>query len=477
MRYIQGIDRNQTTLLPESVDDYIKEDSPVRFIDAYVDNLDLVEMDFTYAETKETGRKPYNPADMLKLYIYGYMNRIRSSRKLEHATYRNIELIWLMHRLQPDFKTIADFRRDNTKAIRAVCRDFILLCRKMDLFGKELVAIDGSKFKASNSNSRNFTKNKLNKLIDKIDKEIDSYFDDLDEGDEREKDVKQPSAEEMKEMIEQLKKKKGKYQKLKSQIEASNDTQVSLTDPDSRMMRSHQGRDVAYNVQIATDSKHKLIVAHEVSNIGSDQTQLHGVALQAKTTLDVPELAVVADAGYWARESMKKCNDDSIITYVPRSTKSRNKNRGLFTNEDFKYNPADDTYTCPAGYKMTYRNTRITQTGKVEKRYMTHMCSTGCTIKSKCTASEGRRFINRWIHEEVMEKLDDRMQKNPDKMKRRRELVEHPFGTIKHWMGHNHFLTRGMERVSAEISLSVIAYNLKRVLNIVDFKELMLAIQ
>ena len=477
MRYIQGIDRNQTTLLPETVDDYIKEDSPVRFIDVYVDSLDLVKMDFTYAETKETGRKPYNPADMLKLYIYGYMNRIRSSRQLEHATYRNIELIWLMHRLQPDFKTIADFRKDNSKAIRSVCRDFILLCRKMDLFGKELVAIDGSKFKASNSNSRNFTKNKLNKLIDKIDKEIDSYLDDLDEGDEREKDVKQPSAEEMKKMIEQLRKRKSKYQKLKSQIEASNDTQVSLTDPDSRMMRSHQGRDVAYNVQIATDSKHKLIAAHEVSNIGSDQTQLHGVALQAKTTLDVPELAVVADAGYWARESMKKCNDDSIITYVPRSTKSRNKNRGLFTNEDFKYNPADDTYTCPAGYKMTYRNTRITQTGKVEKRYMTHMCSAGCTIKSKCTASEGRRFINRWIHEEVMEKLDDRMQKNPDKMKRRRELVEHPFGTIKHWMGHNHFLTRGMERVSAEMSLFVIAYNLKRVLNIMDFKELMLAIQ
>jgi transposase len=274
MRYIQGIDRNQSTMLPETVDEYIKENSPVRFIDAYVDSLDFMKLGFTYSETKETGRKLYNPADLLKLYIYGYMNKIRSSRQLEHATHRNIELIWLMGRLQPDFKTIADFRKDNTKAIRSVCRDFTLLCRKLDLFGKELIAIDGSKFKASNSNRRNFTKNKLNKIIKKIDEKIDLYLDDLDKGDQREKDVKQPSAEELKKMIEQLRKRKGTYQKLQSQITQSGETQISLTDPDSRMMQSHQGKDVAYNVQIVTDSKHKLIVTHEVTNNNIDTKQL-----------------------------------------------------------------------------------------------------------------------------------------------------------------------------------------------------------
>ena len=275
MRYIQGNDRNQTTLLPEVVDDYIKEDSAVRFIDAYIDNLDLVKLNFTYSETKETGRKPYNPADLLKLYIYGYLNRIRSSRQLEKATHRNIELIWLMRRLQPDFKTIADFRKDNTQSIREVCRDFTLLCRKLDLFDRELIAIDGSKFKASNSNRRNFTKNKLTRLIKKIDEEIDSYLDDLDEGDEREKDVKQPSVEELKKKIEQLRRRKGKYQKIKSRLNKSEETQISLTDPDSRMMQNHQGKDVSYNVQIVTDSKHKLIVTHSVTNECNDMQQLH----------------------------------------------------------------------------------------------------------------------------------------------------------------------------------------------------------
>ncbi len=475
MRYIQGTDRNQTTLLPEVIDDYIQDSNPVRFIDAYINSLDLKNLGFTHAETKETGRKPYNPADLLKLYVYGYLNKLRSSRDLEKAAYRNIELIWLICRLNPDFKTIADFRKDNAKALKLVCRDFSLTCKKLNLFGAELVAIDGSKISACNSNSRCFTTNKLKKLNKGIDDKIDSYLNDLDAEDEKEKVFNAPSVEELKEKIAQLRKRRGKYQNLQSKMQQSGESQIALTDPDSRLMQTSKGKDVAYNVQIVTDEKYKLIVTHEVTNIGADQGQLHNIALQAKELLEVDKLKAIADAGYWSRDSIKKCDDDSIETYVPHPTRSSNKKKGMYTKEDFQYNPDNDTYQCPAGQTMTFRGTRIAS-GKTEKKYMTDACYT-CAIKSKCTTAKRKRYINRWIHESVMEELDKRVESSPEKMRLRKTLVEHPFGTIKHWMGHHHFLTRGIDKVSAEMSLSVLAYNMKRVLNIVDFKELMVAIQ
>ena len=476
MRYIQGTDRDQTTLLPDAIDDYITEDNPVRFIDAFVDSLDLTELNFTYSETKDTGRKPYNPADMLKLYIYGYLNKIRSSRRLERATYSNIEIMWLLLRLHPDFKTIADFRKDNKKAIKQVCREFTFLCKKLDLFGCELIAIDGSKFSASNSNHRNFTKNKLDKLIRKVDSQIDSYLKDMDHGDEAERDVKQLSDEDLKEKIEQLRNRKEKYQELHSQLENSEKTQISLTDPDSRMMKTQSGRDVSYNVQIVTDSKHKLIVTHEVTNDCNDQQQLHSMASAAKEVLDVDSLDAVADAGYWERQNVKKCQDDHICTYVPGPIKSHNKSLGLYTSDDFKYEPESDTYQCPAGETLTYRGLRKRKkSGLIEKRYTTHACYS-CTQKQKCTRSKTTRYIHRWVDEEVMELLKKRVQENKEKLDLRKSLVEHPFGTLKHWMEHRYFLTRGLEKVSTEMSLSVLCYNLKRVLNIVDFKELMAAV-
>lgn len=477
MRYVTGTDRSQTTLLPEVLDDYIQDENPVRFIDAYVDNLDLVELDFTYSETKETGRKPYNPADLLKLYMYGYLNKIRSSRQLERATHRNIELMWLMRKLQPDFKTIADFRKNNTQSIRAVCREFVLLCRKLKLFGCELIAIDGSKFKASNSNRRNFTKNKLTRLIKKIEDEIDSYLDDLDKGDQREKDVEKHSSEELKKKIEELRKRKDKYQQLKSHIDQSEDNQISLTDPDSRMMHSHQGKDVSYNVQIVTDSKHKLIVTHAVTSECNDLQQLHAMASQAKDVLEKEELDVVADAGYYERENIKKCHDDHITTYVPSPNRSHNKSLGLYTNDDFFYNADQDTYQCPAGQTLTFRGYRKRKkSGIREKKYTTHACYT-CPLKLKCTRSKTTRYIYRWEHEAVIEQLKQRLKEKSEMIHIRKALAEHPFGTIKQGMGFRQFLTRGMHNVSAETSLSVLAYNVKRVLNIVNFKELMLAIQ
>jgi transposase len=475
MRYVQGIDRQQTTLLPEMVDDYITENNPVRFIDVFVDGLDIQGLGFKYSQTKETGRKPYNPSDLLKLYIYGYLNKVRSSRRLEKATYQNIELIWLLHKLHPDFKTIADFRKDNLEPIRQVCREFTLLCKKLDLFGCELIAIDGSKFSAVNSNRRTFTKNKLNKLIQKIDEQIDGYLKDLDQGDRSEQNLKSLSVSELNERIEQLKKRKNRYQQLQSQIEQSGEIQVSLTDPDSRMMKTQHGKDVVYNVQIVTDSKHKLIVTHEVTNDINDMKQLHSMAIQAKEIFEAEELDAVADAGYWERDNIKTCHEEKIEVYVPKPEKSHNKSQGFYTKSDFKYDPVHDCYHCPAGETLMLRGMRK-KNGFDEKIYTTSACYQ-CPLKSKCSKNKQPRRIYRWVHEEVMEELNRRMHDHPEMIKRRKGLVEHPFGTLKHGMDHGYFLLRGKPKVSAEMALSVLSYNLKRTLNIVNFKELMLAVQ
>jgi transposase len=474
MRYVQGTDRQQTTMLPERVDDYISENNPVRFIDAFVDGLDLQKLGFKYSEPKEIGRKPYNPGDILKLYLYGYLEKLRSSRRLEKTTHRNVEVIWLLHNLHPDFKTIADFRKDNLKSIKQVCREFTLLCKRLDLFGCELIAIDGSKFSAVNSNSRNFTKNKLQKLIRKIDEQIDVYLEELDRGDQSEQNVQTPSADELNEKIEQLRKRKGKYQELQQHLEQSDNTQVSLTDPDSRIMKSHTGRDVAYNVQIVTDSKNKLILDYEVTNEENDQKQLSAMAIKAKDILGVETISAVADAGYWDRDNIKICNDQKIESFVPKYEKSHNKSQGFFTKDDFNYDPIADCYRCPAGQTLMHRGVRM-KNGYKEKAYTTSACYQ-CSLKPKCSKNKHSRRIYRWIHEDVMERLDRRVQDQNEIIKLRKALVEHPFGSIKHWMDQGYLLMRGKPKVTAEMALSVLSYNLKRVLKIKDFKELMAAV-
>jgi len=477
MRYIQGEDREQFTLFPETMDEYITENNPIRFIDAFVKNLDMRNLGFKYSTTKDTGRKPYNPQDLLKLYIYGYLNKIRSSRQLEKATHKNIELIWLLQKLQPDFKTIADFRKDNTKPIKKVCREFTLLCKHLDLFGCELIAIDGSKFSASNSNGKNYTRNKLERLHKKVDQQIDDFLKQMDRGDKTESSISDVSTEELNQKIEKLKERKDKYEKLQSEIEQSGQGQISLTDPDSRMMKTQKGKDVAYNVQISTDSKHKLIVTHDVTNEINDMKLLHPMASESKEILETEELEAVADAGYFERENIKSCHDDGIKTYVPAPTRSHNKSLGIYTIDDFIHNPQEDTYECPAGQILTFRGYRKRKaSGQVEKKYTTHACYT-CGQKLKCTRTKTTRYIYRWEHEEVMEQLYQRMEERPEIIKKRKALVEHPFGTIKHAMEHRYFLTRGFDGVSGEMSLSVLCYNLKRVLNIMNFKELMVAVQ
>jgi transposase len=461
-------------LFPEAIDDYVSNDNPVRFIEAFVDNLDLEELGFSRTAPAHTGRPAYSPSDLLKLYIYGYINRTRSSRLLEKESHRNLELIWLMRKLTPDFKTIADFRKLNTDPIKRVCREFTLLCKRLELFSGEMVAIDGSKFKAQNNKKRNFTSEKLDKTIKQIDQKIKDYLDQLDEADEQEAEVKPPTKEQLKQTIEQLRNRKLNYQMLEKQLRESGETQISLTDPDSRAMKVGQGSDVCYNVQTVVDEKHKLIIEHEVSNEPTDHHQLSKMALRAKQTLEVEKLEVVADRGYYDGAEVKKCQEAGITVYVAKQQTSANEKHGLFTKEDFRYNAAKDCYECPAGKELGYRYDTV-ELGRQIRYYSTKECRT-CEIKQKCTRNKKGRRITRWVDEAILEEMSERVKANPQKMKKRKELAEHPYGTMKRGMQSGYFLMRGIKKVAAEMSLTVMAYNIKRVINILGVKKMIEAV-
>ena len=358
MDYIRGVSRNQVILFPETVEDYITADNPVRFIDAFVASLELAELGFLRATPAETGRPAYDPADLLRLYLYGYLNRVRSSRMLERETKLNVEVMWLLGKLRPDFKTIADFRRDNVQPIKRVCREFTLLCRKLKLFGGELVAIDGSKFKAVNNRRRNFNETRLTKAIAALEQKISSYLSSLDEADAAEPDPDEPgpSAAELREKLKTLQQRKAKYQALATDLKTNGAKQVSLTDPDARsMIMHHHSTEVGYNVQTAVDEKHQLIVEHEVTNDPTDHAHLAEMAVRAKETLEVEQLEVVADMGYYDGAEVKQCAEAGITTYIPKPITSVNQKRGLFTKQDFTYDAAKDCYRCPAGAELTYR--------------------------------------------------------------------------------------------------------------------------
>ncbi len=474
MGYINGMNRDQVLLFPEILDDYIADNNPVRFIDVYVDSLDLEALGFKYALFKETGRPSYNPADMLKLYIYGYLNKIRSSRRLEQETHRNVELMWLLGKLAPDFKTIADFRKDNAQGLKRVCREFSVLCKKLDLFGRELIGIDGSKFKAVNSKSRNFNEKKLDGLLKQIDEKINAYLKELDQQDKVESQLNNPTTEELREKIVQLQRRKQQYKGLVEQLKAGGASQVSLTDSESRSMKTKHGTDVCYNVQVAVDHKHKLIVEHEVTNEVTDRDQLAEMAKRSKGILETNHLEVTADMGYYNGDEVKKCLDDGIIPYIPKPNTSANNKLGLFSKEDFVYDSQKDCYRCPAGEELTFRFETV-EKGRQIRYYSTSVCQR-CLLKHKCTRNKENRRITRWVHERVMEGMEQRVRENPDKVKLRKRIVEHPFGTIKRWIEQGYFLSRGLKRVRGEMSLTVMAFNLKRVINIIGVKELIMAV-
>lgn len=476
MNHLSGLPREQKLLLPEAVDDYVGAEAPVRFINAFVNTLDLRKLGFDKAVAAETGRPPYHPGDLLRLYLYGYLHRLRSSRLLEKECHKNLEVIWLLRTLKPDFKTIADFRKDNKKPLRLSCREFTFLCKKLNLFGNELIAIDGSKFKAVNSRDKNYNANKLRELITNIDARINKYLKDLDDGDDHEppgSSGETLSREELQKKIAALQERKGDYEELAVQLD-DDDKQISTTDPDSRLMRTRQGADVCYNVQSAVDAKHKLIVAHDVINDVTDIEQLATMAKEAKEILGVATIEAVADKGYYSNFEVELCVNNGITPYLERTDTSANTKRGLYGKSKFQFDPVRDIYLCPGNKELTYRF-RTEEKGRGLKYYRATECKT-CALRSQCTNNKQNRTITREETENLMDQMADRVKKNRHIMKLRKALVEHPFGTIKRWMNASYFHCKGLASVRAEMSLTVMAYNLKRVLNILSFADLMKAV-
>jgi transposase len=463
--FVEGVDRGQSTLFPALLDDYVAEENPVRAVDVFVSGLDLDKLGFVGVQPLDTGRPGYHPGTMLKLYIYGYLNRVPSSRRLERECQRNIEMIWLTGQLAPDFKTIADFRKDNGKAIREVCREFVALCRKLDLLSAASVAIDGSKFKAVNARDKNFTEAKMKRRLERIDESIARYLSQLETADRHGDAVPEAKVERLKSKIEKLKEEIVRLNAINAEMMKTEDKQISLTDPDARSMAT-SGKDtgiVGYNVQIAVDTQHHLIVAHEVTNVGTDRHQLANMAEKARDEMVVETLDAVADRGYYDSEEIRACEESGITVTLPKPMTSGAKAAGRFGKQDFVYVAADDVYRCPAGERLTYHYTNV-EDRKTLRRSWTSACKT-CALKAQCTTGSERR-ISRWEHEAVLEKVQDRLDHNPAAMGVRRQTAEHPFGTIKCWMGATHFLTQKLPKVATEMALNVLAYNMKRVMAI-----------
>jgi transposase len=475
-RFIEADDRRQVTLLPECLDDFIGEDNPVRVVDAFVEELDLHGLGFEGTDPAPTGRPSYHPAVLLKIYIYGYLNRIQSSRRLEREAQRNIELMWLTGRLAPDFKTIADFRRDNATGIRNVCGRFVVMCRELKLFAQAIVAIDGSKFKAVNSRDRNFTPGKIDKREQQIEQSIQRYLDALATADRTRPGELEAKTERLQEKIATLREQMRRMDQIKQQLTRQPEAQLSLTDPDSRSMISQaKGTGlVGYNVQVAVDAKHHLIVTHEVTNIGTDHAQLTKVALAAREAMGKRRLQAYADRGYFSGPQIKACDEQGIKAHVPKPMTSNSKAQGRFSKADFIYVARDDEYQCPAGQRLRRHQTTI-ENGLQIQTYWTYICPQ-CPIKPKCTTGNERR-VRRWEHEAVIEAMQRRLDRQPEAMTLRRRTVEHVFGTLKHWMGSAHFLTRRLANVATEMSLHVLAYNLKRVMSILGIARTMKAMR
>jgi transposase len=475
-KFITGEDRHQLALFPERLDDSIAEDNPVRFIDLFIDELDLLELGFDKVEPADTGRPSYHPSTLLKIYIYGYLNRIQSSRRLERETQRNLELIWLTGRLSPDFKTIADFRKDNGAAIKKVCGQFVVLCKHMGMFTESVIAIDGSKFKAVNNRDHNYTKREVKGRIAQTEKRVAQYLRELDRADRHGDAVPVARVDHLKTRLKEAKALLNQLDTIETQLKESPDSQISTTDPDARAMRTRgKGKGViGYNVQSAVDDKHHLIVAHEVTNQGHDRKQLTNMSVKAKEATGIENPEVYADKGYYSSKEILSCEQQGIVPMVPKTNTSTSRVAGRFDKQDFRYIPKTDEYECPAGERAIYRYTSKDK-GLNIRKYWSSKC-TGCRMKSQSTTGDYRR-IRRWEHEEVLDKMQNRLDHNPQASRIRRQTVEHGFGTLKLWMGSTHFLTKTIEKVSTEMSLHVLAYNMKRMLNIHGTMGLVRAVQ
>jgi len=474
-RFIEGENRQQSTLFPERLDDYVAEDNAVRVVDAFVEKLDLLSLGFDGVEPSATGRPAYHPAVLLKLYIYGYLNSLQSGRRLEQEAQRNVELMWLTGRLMPVFKTITSFRKENRQAIRKVCLSFVELCRELELFSAKLVAIDGSKFKAVNSRDKNFTRKSVKRRIKKTQANIDRYLAKLDAVDEEEPEIRELTAQELRQKIASMEAKMEELKGREAEVDAHPDKQVSVTDEDARsMMKPGGGSVVGYNVQTAVDEKYHMIVSHEVTNDTTDRQQLDKMAKQAKRVLQTKTLKVVADAGYYEGSSIAECYDADITALVPKTDTTNRKAKGQYTKSDFNYDAERNEYVCPAGERLTYRFDSV-EKGKRLWVYERSGCSS-CTLQAQCTTATAKR-LKRWEREDVLDKAAANLKRERDAMRQRKALVEHPFGTLKQAMGATHFLTKRLPSVKAEMSLHVLAYNMKRAIRVLGAEKIIDALQ
>ena len=476
-RFVEGVARDQGGLFPAHLDDFVGEDNPIRAVDAFVDMLDLRELGFAAVDPSATGRPGYHPAILLKLYIYGYLNAIASSRRLEREAGRNVELMWLTGRLAPDHKTIADFRKDHGPAIQQVSAQFVVLCRQLGLFAKAIVALDGSKFKAVNSRDNNFTLNKVARRIEQAEVNIARYLTALERADRQGGEVAEARTPRLQEKIESLRRRIEDLKAMGRQLEAAPGTQVSLTDPDARAMATAgKGTDVVgYNVQIAVDADHHLILAHEVTNVGSDRAQLASMGETAREASGCESITVLADRGYYSREEVLACGETGVEPIVPKTETSGGALRGRFTTQDFIYDPEHDRYTCPAGQHLTQAMARPDRSPDPDLvRYRNLTDCGACPLKPRCTPDKAKT-LKRWKRDDVLDAMQARLERMPDAMKIRRRTVEHPFGTIKAWMGATHFLTTTLAKVKTEMSLQVLAYNLKRMIALFGVRPLIRA--
>jgi transposase len=471
MAHVTGQSRYQSTLFPEVLDEVVSIDDPVRVIDAFVETLDLAALGFSKVEAEEMGRPPYAPGDLLKLYVYGYLHRVRSSRRLEAETARNVQVMWLINRLTPAFKTIADFRKDHAGAIVGACRGFIRFCREQSLFGAELLAIDGTKIAAVASRKQVITPKRIEKINAAIDRKIAEYLAAMDAAD-REEPAAAKAGADVAAAIEALKAQQAQLQGQARELANRGLKQLVVTEPEAKLMRTPHGHAVAYNAQIAVDAEHKLIAAFELTNEGNDQQQLHPMAVQGKQAVGADAVTVVADTGYSNGEHGALCEQDGITAIVPRAETVNPRGKQYFSRDQFTYDRESDSWCCPAGAALSLYKTSHTEK---KKEYTTEACGS-CPLQPQCTKA-ARRVIVRDFYEDAREAMHGRAIADPIWMKHRREIAEHPFGTMKWLMAHPRFLVSGLRKAKAELALGVLSYNLKRVIDILGVPALLQALQ
>jgi transposase len=483
--HVNGTHRDQTILFPDTLDQYVDEGNPVRFIDAFIDSLNLEKLGFKHSIPCETGRPSYDPSDLLKLYVYGYLNQVRSSRKLERECHRNVEAMWLMKKLAPDFKTIADFRKDNVDCIKPVFKEFVYLCRSLDLYGAQIVAIDGSKFKAVNSKSNNLNEKTVALRLKRVEEKIAEYFREMDENDKVDSGKAESlKVDELKEKISKLEEKKQQYEQVQDQMKQTGQKEVSLTDADSRLMRVDSQRfDVCYNVQTSVDAKKHLIVDYDVINNSTDHHQLVNGAEAAKQTLGVDKLEVASDKGFYVEKDLKDCEEEGVTVFMPiPAVVNPHKRFGVpapeFYTDLFAYDSVRDVYVCPAGKELGFWTCSSKCEDMHGRLYRTASCFS-CSFRESCTRNKRGRVIFRSEYEDAVERLRARLgsPEGKEKMSLRRSLAEHPFGTMKRAFNQGYLLLKGLKKVKGEVGFTMLAYNMRRVINIFGTRALIASIR